>query len=58
MVFVFVFCFFESNKTINPLIKATIIGATAKFDNGVTAKITAKIAAIKPKIMNNFFIFF
>ncbi len=62
MVFVFVLCFFERKRTINPLKKATIIGDIAKFDKGVTARITANIAAIKPVMMNNFllmlFLFF
>lgn len=62
MVFVLVLCFFERKRTTNPLKKAVIIGAMAKFDKGVTARITAKIAAIKPMMMNTFllmlFLFF
>ena len=54
MAFVLVCCFFEIKRTINPLKNATIIGVIAKYDNGVTARITANIAATKPMMMNNF----
>jgi hypothetical protein len=52
-----VFSFFERNKIIKPLIKAMIIGATDSLNKGVAARITATIADVKPKIMNDFFIF-
>ena len=56
IVFVFLFCFFEIYRIDNPQTKATIMGAMAKLESGVTAKTTARIAAIKPRIINSFLI--
>ena len=46
----------EMNKVISPDTNAAIAGINAILNSGVTARISAKIAVMKPKIKYNFFI--
>ena len=53
MDFFGLFCFFEMYEAIKPKMRAATAGRNANFDKGVTAKITVRIAAINPKMINN-----